>query len=128
MRQAEKYYGHGPIQLSWNYNYDPAQRAIRVDLLNNKDLVTMDPTVLFKMAVWFWMMAQSNKPLSHAVITGQWTPSGAGNAAGRVLGYGVITNIINGGLELAGGRMNVLLTGSGPTSANMMSSEFPMLG
>ncbi|KAM3299438.1 hypothetical protein ACQJBY_040765 [Aegilops geniculata] len=50
------------------------------------------------------MTAQANKPSSHAVITGQWTPSGADNAAGRVPGYGVITNIINGGLECGRGQ------------------------
>ncbi|OWM66491.1 hypothetical protein CDL15_Pgr013708 [Punica granatum] len=33
------------------------------------------------------------------VITEQWTPSNADSDAGRELGYGVITNIINGGIE-----------------------------
>jgi chitinase len=70
-----------------------------VDLLNNPDLVATDPTVSFKTALWFWMTAQANKPSPHAVITGQWTPSAADVAAGRSPGYGVITNIINGGLE-----------------------------
>uniref|UniRef100_N1R5P5 chitinase n=1 Tax=Aegilops tauschii TaxID=37682 RepID=N1R5P5_AEGTA len=101
---GKKYYGRGPIQLSWNYNYGPAGRAIGVDLLNNPDLVAADATVSFKTALWFWMTAQANKPSSHAVITGQWTPSGTDNAAGRVPGYGVITNIINGGLECGRGQ------------------------
>jgi chitinase len=96
---GRQYYGRGPIQLSWNYNYGPAGRAIGVDLLNNPDLVATDPTVSFKTALWFWMTAQANKPSPHAVITGQWTPSAADVAAGRSPGYGVITNIINGGLE-----------------------------
>ncbi|KAK1363041.1 Chitinase [Heracleum sosnowskyi] len=52
-----------------------------------------------KTAIWFWMTPQSNKPSSHNVITGRWSPSAADNAANRVPGYGVITNIINGGLE-----------------------------
>ncbi|KAI3727345.1 hypothetical protein L1987_67158 [Smallanthus sonchifolius] len=34
----------------------------------------------------------------------QWTPSAADRSAGRVSGYGVITNIINGGLECGKGR------------------------
>nr|Q06012.1 RecName: Full=Endochitinase 1A; Short=CHIT 1A [Arachis hypogaea] len=45
------------------------------------------------------MTAQGNKPSSHDVITGRWTPSAADRAAGRVSGFGVITNIINGGLD-----------------------------
>ncbi|XBJ17901.1 hypothetical protein VPH35_009206 [Triticum aestivum] len=101
---GRRYYGRGPMQLSFNYNYGPAGRAIGVDLLNNPDLVAADPVVAFKTALWFWMTPQANKPSSHAVITGRWTPTGADNAAGRVPGYGVITNIINGGLECGRGQ------------------------
>ncbi|XP_062234083.1 chitinase 1-like [Phragmites australis] len=103
---GKKYYGRGPIQISWNYNYGPAGQAIGVDLLNNPDLVATDPVISFKTAIWFWMTAQSPKPSCHAVITGQWSPSGADQAAGRVPGYGVITNIINGGLECGHGADN----------------------
>ncbi|KAL1288784.1 hypothetical protein AAHE18_20G008900 [Arachis hypogaea] len=100
---GKKYYGRGPIQISYNYNYGPAGRAIGVDLLNNPDLVATDPVISFKTAIWFWMTPQGNKPSSHDVITGRWTPSDADRAAGRVPGYGVITNIINGGLECGHG-------------------------
>ncbi|XP_051201172.2 chitinase 2-like [Lolium perenne] len=93
------YIGRGPIQLTWNYNYGLAGRALSLDLLNNPDLVAADAVVSFRTALWFWMTPQANKPSSHAVITGRWTPTAADNAAGRVPGYGVITNIINGGLE-----------------------------
>ncbi|EEE63651.1 hypothetical protein OsJ_18468 [Oryza sativa Japonica Group] len=95
----KKYFGRGPIQLSYNYNYGPAGEAIGEDLLNNPELVASDPVVSFKTALWFWMTPQSPKPSCHDVITGQWTPSSGDIAAGRVPGYGVITNIINGGLE-----------------------------
>ncbi|MED6193992.1 hypothetical protein PIB30_024302 [Stylosanthes scabra] len=100
---GKKYYGRGPIQLTHNYNYGPAGKAIGQDLLNNPDLVARDATISFKTAVWFWMTPQGNKPSSHDVITGRWTPSAADRAAGRVPGYGVITNIINGGLECGHG-------------------------
>ncbi|KAL1370624.1 hypothetical protein HN51_000863 [Arachis hypogaea] len=100
---GKKYYGRGPIQISYNFNYGPAGRAIGVDLLNNPDLVATDPVISFKTAIWFWMTPQGNKPSSHDVITGRWTPSDADRAAGRVPGYGVITNIINGGLECGHG-------------------------
>ncbi|KAL6873957.1 hypothetical protein ACP4OV_014039 [Aristida adscensionis] len=100
---GKKYFGRGPIQISYNYNYGPAGQAIGADLLNNPDLVATDATVSFKTAVWFWMTPQSPKPSCHAVATGQWSPSGADQAAGRAPGYGVITNIINGGLECGRG-------------------------
>merc|ERR1719237_1249164 len=32
---GKKYYGRGPIQISYNYNYGPAGKAIGSDLLNN---------------------------------------------------------------------------------------------
>ncbi|RWR90609.1 class I chitinase [Cinnamomum micranthum f. kanehirae] len=100
---GKKYYGRGPIQISYNYNYGPAGNAIGSDLLNNPDLVATDAVISFKTAFWFWMTPQSPKPSSHDVITGGWTPSDADRAAGRLPGYGVITNIINGGLECGKG-------------------------
>ncbi|KAK4781125.1 hypothetical protein SAY87_017231 [Trapa incisa] len=96
---GKKYYGRGPIQISYNYNYGPAGTAIGYDLLNNPDAVATDPVISFKTALWFWMTPQPPKPSCHNVITGQWTPSSADTAAGRVPGYGLLTNIINGGIE-----------------------------
>lgn len=101
---SDRYRGRGPIQLTHDYNYDRAGRAIGVDLRNNPDLVANDPVVSFKTALWFWMTPQPPKPSSHDVITGRWRPSAADTAAGRVPGYGVITNIINGGLECGKGN------------------------
>ncbi|KAL7207004.1 hypothetical protein ACSBR2_019656 [Camellia fascicularis] len=86
-----------------NYNYGPAGKAIRVNLLNNPDLVASDPVVLFKTALWFWMTPHSPKPSCHDVISWRWTPTAADRLAGRVLGFGVITNIINGGIECGHG-------------------------
>nr|QGP73782.1 Endochitinase [Sedum alfredii] len=96
------YYGRGPIQLTHNYNYLSAGTAINENLISNPDLVATDPVITFKTAIWFWMTAQGNKPSSHNVIIGNWRPTAADTAAGRVPGYGVITNIINGGLECNG--------------------------
>ncbi|KAK7826445.1 endochitinase [Quercus suber] len=93
---GDQYYGRGPIQLSYEYNYDQAGKAIGVDLLKNPDLVATNSTISFKTAIWFWMTPQGSKPSSHDVIIGKWTPSPADAAAGRKSGYGVITNIING--------------------------------
>ncbi|KAM3298313.1 hypothetical protein ACQJBY_039995 [Aegilops geniculata] len=96
---GRRYYGRGPIQLTHNYNYGQAGRAIGADLLGNPNLVAVNPTVSFETALWFWMTEQPPKPSCHAVITGQWNPSATDRAAGRVPGFGVITNIINGGIE-----------------------------
>ncbi|KAL6217961.1 hypothetical protein ACLB2K_011178 [Fragaria x ananassa] len=100
---GKQYYGRGPIQLSWNYNYGQCGKAIGANLLNNPDLVATDPVISFKTAFWFWMTPQSPKPSCHDVITGKWNPSGADKSAGRSSGYGTITNIINGGLECGKG-------------------------
>lgn len=100
----DRYKGRGPIQLTHDYNYGPAGQAIGVDLLNNPDLVATDPVISFKTAIWFWMTPQANKPSSHDVIIGSWTPSDADRTANRVPGYGVITNIINGGIECGKGQ------------------------
>ncbi|GAB4853071.1 Basic endochitinase, variant 2 [Ancistrocladus abbreviatus] len=101
---GKKYYGRGPIQISYNYNYGAAGKAIGVDLLKNPELVETNPVVSFKTAIWFWMTPQSPKPSCHDVMTGRWKPSSADKSAGRVPGYGVITNIINGGVECGHGQ------------------------
>ncbi|MED6109402.1 hypothetical protein PIB30_033276 [Stylosanthes scabra] len=100
---GKQYYGRGPIQLTSNSNYQLAGQAIQADLINNPDLVATDPVISFKTAIWFWMTAQGNKPSCHDVITNAWKPTAADSAAGRAPGYGVITNIINGGLECGSG-------------------------
>ncbi|KAK0581933.1 hypothetical protein LWI29_019728 [Acer saccharum] len=100
----KQYYGRGPIQLSWNYNYQECGKDIGADLINNPDLLTTNAVISFKSALWFWMTPQSPKPSCHDVITGKWQPSAADQSAGRVTGYGVITNIINGGIECGHGK------------------------
>ncbi|RCU61729.1 hypothetical protein SEVIR_7G158600v4 [Setaria viridis] len=52
---GKKYYGRGPLQISWNYNYGPAGKSIGFDGLGNPDKVAQDPTISFKTALWFWM-------------------------------------------------------------------------
>ncbi|KAG1355362.1 hypothetical protein COCNU_07G014740 [Cocos nucifera] len=100
---GRKYYGRGPMQITYNYNYGPAGRAIHEDLLSHPGLVDTDPVISFKTAIWFWMTPQEPKPSCHDVITNKWRPSPADRAAGRAPGFGVITNIINGGVECGKG-------------------------
>ena len=96
---GKKYFGRGPIQLSYNYNYGQAGAALGVDLLNQPELVASDPTISFRTALWFWMTAQAPKPSCHDVMIGRFTPSAQDVAAGRLPGFGLTVNIINGGVE-----------------------------
>ncbi|KAH9727276.1 Endochitinase EP3 [Citrus sinensis] len=51
---SKGYYGRGPIQLSWNYNYGPAGNSIGFDGLNAPETVANDPVISFKTALWYW--------------------------------------------------------------------------
>ncbi len=98
-KAGKKYFGRGPIQISWNYNYGQAGKALGVDLLSTPELVAMDAALAFKTALWFWMTPQSPKPSCHDVMTGRYVPTAADVTAGRVAGFGLTVNIINGGIE-----------------------------
>ena len=50
----DAYYGRGPIQLSWSYNYMAAGDALGLDLLNNPGLVARDPGMAWATAAWYW--------------------------------------------------------------------------
>jgi chitinase len=54
---GKNYYGRGPMQLSWNYNYGACGHDLGLNLLANPDQVAQDGTVAFKTAIWFWMTA-----------------------------------------------------------------------
>ncbi|PTQ95010.1 chitinase class I [Mucilaginibacter yixingensis] len=99
---GKKYYGRGPLQLSYNGNYGYASDCIFGDhkiLLNNPDLVQNDPVVAFKAAIYFWMTPQTRKPSAHDVMIGKWQPNAADHVAGRQPGFGMTINIINGAVE-----------------------------
>lgn len=96
---GQRYYGRGPMQLSWNYNYGQAGRALGLPLLANPALVATDPEVSFRAALWFWMTPQAPKPSCHAVMTGGYAPSAQDTSGNRLPGFGVTVLIINGGLE-----------------------------
>ncbi|KAF4403774.1 hypothetical protein G4B88_002627 [Cannabis sativa] len=83
---------------AWGYCY-----IIEQDDQSPHCLVENDTVVSFETAIWFWMTPQYNKPSSHAVIVGEWKPTAIDVAANRLPGYGVITNIINGGVECGHG-------------------------
>ncbi|MEN0055912.1 MAG: chitinase [Mucilaginibacter sp.] len=99
---GKKYYGRGPMQLSYNGNYGLASNCIFGDpkiLLNNPDLVETDPVVAFKAAIYFWMTPETHKPSAHDVMTGKWQPNAVDKAKGRTPGFGMTINIVNGEVE-----------------------------
>lgn len=103
---GQKYYGRGPIQISYNGNYGYASDCIfgnKNILLKDPGLVDSDPVVAFETAIYFWMTPQTHKPSAHDVMTGTWKPSAADKTAGRVPGFGMTTNIINGNIECGKG-------------------------
>ena len=98
------YYGRGPIQLSWNYNYGQFSKFLFNDisvLLDYPDLVQQDGVLAFKSAIWFWMMPQCPKPSCHQVMQGVWLPESGEYASPKMYlqGFAHTNNIINGGLE-----------------------------
>jgi hypothetical protein len=101
---SKGYYGRGPIQLSWNYNYGQFSKFIFNDknvLLNNPDTLQKDGVLAFKSAIWFWMMPQCPKPSCHQVMHDLWLPVSGEYSANKMFkkGFAHTNNIINGGLE-----------------------------
>ncbi|SFQ98698.1 Predicted chitinase [Lentzea waywayandensis] len=86
----QKYYGRGPIQLSWNFNYKAAGDYLGINLLNNPERVATDATVSWRTAIWYWMT--QNGP-------GTMTPH---NAMVNSRGFGQTIRSINGSLECDG--------------------------
>jgi len=85
--QTKWYYGRGPLQISWNYNYCAAGAALGLDLLGQPNIVSTNSEVAWKTALWFWMTQQGAGNMTcHAAMTG----------AG---GFGETIRTINGGQE-----------------------------
>ncbi|GEM_PF-286145 len=101
------YYGRGPIQLSWNYNYGQFSKFFYDDetvLLNNPDKILNEGPLFFQSALWFWMTPQGQKPSCHGAIIGNWDATNVISEKMReynnlFYGFGLTINIINGGLE-----------------------------
>lgn len=84
---GRQYYGRGPIQLSWNYQYRRAGEALGLDLWSDPDLVARDPAVAWQTALWYWMT--QNGP---ATMT-------AHQAMNDGPGFGATVRAINGLIE-----------------------------
>ena len=106
-----KYFGRGPKQLSYNYNYGPFSYIIYGDvnpLLQNPAQVT-EGWLAFASAVYFFMQPRPPKPSMFELIYGYWTPP-ATNSANTVdskepgPSFGASIMIINGGIECGGSK------------------------
>ncbi|MGW0841566.1 glycoside hydrolase family 19 protein [Streptomyces sp. NPDC002787] len=84
------YYGRGPIQLSWNFNYKAAGDALGLNLLGNPWLVQNDAAVAWKTALWYWNTQTGPGTMTghHAMVSGA--------------GFGHTIRSINGSLECDG--------------------------
>jgi hypothetical protein len=96
---GKSYYGRGPIQLTYAYNYGLAGTELGLPLLAHPELVSQDGVIAFQTALWFWMKGQTPIPSCHAVITGKWQPDARDIQLGRRPGFGMTINIVNGGVE-----------------------------
>ncbi|XP_027119837.1 endochitinase EP3-like [Coffea arabica] len=83
------YYGRGPLQISWNYNYGPAGQSIGFNGLSQPELVARNNVISFKTALWFWM-----NHCHSLIISGQ--------------GFGATIRAINGRLECDGANPNTV--------------------
>jgi chitodextrinase len=100
----KSYFGRGAKQLSYNYNYGPFSEAMYGDvrvLLDNPEWVA-DTWLNLASAVFFYVYPQPPKPSMLHVIDGTWQPNERDLSNGLTLGFGVTTQIINGGVECGG--------------------------
>lgn len=107
--------GRGPHQLSWGANYLSFGTAMGVtsDYRSNPDLLATHPEIGIAGSTWFWGHEEKSasfpsnipfKPSAHNVTMGKWTPTSSDVACGRTTpNLGIITNIINGGIECGPG-------------------------
>jgi predicted chitinase len=85
------YYGRGPLQISWNFNYYAAGQSIGQDLLDNPNLVSSNAAISWETALWYWMTGTGSAGMtSHQAMT---------NGSG----FGTTIRAIN-GIECNGGN------------------------
>lgn len=84
---GQQYYGRGPIQLSWNYQYLAAGQALGEDLWADPDRVAREPKLAWQTAIWYWMSqpGPATIPAHQAMVAGA--------------GFGASIRAINGALE-----------------------------
>ena len=103
---GKQYYGRGPFQLSYNYNYGqfsnifaPSSYNSKLYLLENPDLLHEDGYLAMAAGIWFYMTPQDPKPSMHDVMTGFFVPKEKDIENGIGADFGTTINIINGAVE-----------------------------
>ncbi|MFI6289821.1 glycoside hydrolase family 19 protein [Streptomyces sp. NPDC051018] len=84
------YFGRGPIQLSWNFNYKTAGDHLGIDLLRDPWEVERNPAVAMMTGLWYWNTQDGPGPVTghDAMVSGA--------------GFGQSIRSINGALECDG--------------------------
>ena len=107
--EGKSYLGRGPKQLSWNYNYGQFSEAwygTKDSLMMHPDWLEKNPVLSFASAIWFWMTPQFPKPSCNDIMAGKWKPTENDLLKGRVPGFGATVNVINGGVECNGAKLD----------------------
>jgi len=107
---GKQYFGRGPKQFSWNYNYGQfsiAWYGVQDTLLNEPDRLSKDPVLSMASAIWFWMTPQRPKPSCHDIMVGKWIPNAQDSLKKRMPGFSSTVNVINGGLECGKGIKSI---------------------
>jgi predicted chitinase len=89
---GKSYFGRGPLQLTWNYNYCSAGTSLGLPLQSDPDLVARDVNVAFKTSIWFWMFSPGGGSMTghNAIVNGA--------------GFGETIRTLNGSIECNGGN------------------------
>ena len=89
---GKRYYGRGPVQLSWNGNYCAAGAALGYDLRRNPEMVEQNSKIAWQTSLWFWMtQAGAGYWPAHTVMVNNY-------------GFGETIRTINGSVECDGKR------------------------
>lgn len=89
---GKRYYGRGPVQLSWNGNYCAAGDALGLNLRQFPELIEQNSNLAWQTSVWFWMTQPGSGywPAHTAIVNGY--------------GFGETIRTINGAIECNGGN------------------------
>ena len=106
VQDGAEYYGRGPLQLSYNFNYGMFSTVFqestydgKMEFLKHPEKVAEDSYTAFSAALWFFMTPQSPKPSMHDVMSGLFKPNDVDSGRGIQGGFGSTINILNGGIE-----------------------------
>lgn len=107
------YYGRGPIQMSYFYNYGNFSEFLynNTSLVSNPDVLETDGELSLMSAIWFWMTPQCPKPSCHQVMQEIYDESATSYSSALMSKKGFLhtVNIINGDVECRGANAKPLL-------------------